>query len=87
MSQRTFALVLTGVALLLMAACGSYTTDEMAARDPDTGYFVVGCGLFDPYNENMTRRTMDGRFPGGGGGGATAVGTFELGGDTDCGQW
>lgn len=74
-------------AITILTACASYTGMEGTERDPETGYFIAGCGFFDKYNPNMLRRTLDGRFPGGGGGGSTGVGTTIPGGDTDCGKW
>lgn len=83
MSQRTFALVLTGAAFLMLAACGSYTDMELAERDAD-GHFVVGCGMFDPYNGNMLVRVLDGKFMHSGGEGEAISRSNP---DTDCGQW
>ena len=83
MALRTFALALTGAAFLTLTACAGRTDMEMTERDAD-GHFVVGCGFFDPYNPNMTVRTLDGRFPGGGG---ESEAISRANADTDCGQW
>ncbi len=86
MSLRT--LVVAGMAFAMLTACASYTPEQLAARDPETGYFLVGCGFFGPYNENMTTRTLDGRFPGGGGESAAIMrGSEGSPPDTDCGMW
>ncbi len=76
-------------AIAMLTACGSYTDQALTARDPETGYFLVGCGLFDPYNPNMITRTLDSRFPGGGGGRSAAImrGGDDKRPDTDCGMW
>ena len=76
------SLITLATAALLLAACGG--TDQRLTERDAKGHFVVGCGLFDPYNPNMTVRTLDGRFPGGGGE-SEAISRGNA--DTDCGQW
>ncbi len=82
MSQRTFALVLTGVAFLFVTACSG--TPGM--RDSETMAFET-CVLFGAYDENMKIPSlfMDKKYgPGLGRAAKQAVaGTC----DTDCFQW
>ncbi len=79
-------LVMPLLAALALAACSASSAD-LTLRDPQTGFFVTGCGIFDPYNSNMTVATLDGRFPRSGGESAAISRGSDGGFDGDCGLW